>query len=236
MVNIFLDESGVSRGFDESKSSRTFNISLLTTENPKQVERIIRAFNNKVIRAGWPIEIEVKGAELFRAKHNRLIPESFKYKYNSRELIQEILQKLAASTLTIDYITVKKSKIYPHLQAAPYGILYNYFASKILIPKLDRFNNVFLQADARNKEQHTMLKFEGYIETEAYLHIKHPFKLKIEHCDSQKVFGVRAADFVSWAIFRKYESNDNRFYDSIISKVCDFKEWFYKETEVQPTE
>jgi hypothetical protein len=235
MVYIFLDESGVSRGFDE-KSSKTFNIAIVTIDDQEAIKRVVRAFNKKVIRAGWPREVEIKASELFRAKNNRKIPESFKYKYNSYVLLKEFLQKLSCCKLDIDYITVKKSGIYPHLQEAPYGILYNYFASKILIPKIDRFTEVLVRADQRNKEQHTMLKFEGYIETEAYLNILHSFKLKIEHCDSRLVYGVRVADFVSWAIFRKYESDDSRFFDLITSKICDRQEWFYKKIEVLPAE
>ncbi len=228
MVYIFLDESGVTKGFDETKSSKTFNIALLTTEDQDSIKRVIRSFIKKAIKAGWPQDIEIKAAELFKAKHNRRVSEAFKYKHNSYKLIEEILQKLSECDLTIDYISVKKSGIYPHLRESPYGILYNYFASKILIPKLDRFSDVLLRADARNKEQHTMLKFEGYIETEAYLNIKHPIKLKIEHCDSKKVYGVRAVDFISWAIFRKYESKDSRFFDLFKNKVSDYQEWFYK--------
>lgn len=227
MTYIFLDESGVTKGSEETKSSGTFNIALITTQDPEPITNIVHYFIKKVIQAGWPYEIEVKASELFRAKHNKKVPEFFRYKYNSYTLIQELLQKLADCDLTIDYITVKKSEVYPHLQAAPYGILYNYFSAQILIPKLDRFSNVLIRADARNKETHTMLKFEGYLETEAYLNIKHPFELKIEHCDSKKVHGVRAVDFVSWAVFRKYERNDCRFFKLIENKVCDGKEWFY---------
>lgn len=226
---IFLDESGVSRGFDEDCSSKTFNIAIIIVEDPTSINRIFKKFNKELISCYWPREIEIKAYELFRAKHNRKVPEIFKYKHNSYAAIQELLEKLSTCDILVDFITVNKSGIYEHLKAAPYGILYNYYASRVLIPRIDDFKDIEIRADAKNKETHTLLKFDGYIETEAYLNIKHQFRLTIEHLDSRKVYGIRAADFISWSIFRKYEFGDDRFYRKIEKKIGKKQEWHYKE-------
>jgi hypothetical protein len=224
---IFLDESGVTKGFDED-SSETFNIAILIVKDPSPITRIVKKFNKKMVSCHWPREIEIKAYELFRAKHNRKVPEAFTYKHNSYVAIQELLQKLSTCDILVDYITVNKSEINENLKTAPYGILYNYYASKILIPRIHDYQEVLIRADAKSKEMHTLRKFDGYIETEAYVNIKHPLKLRIEHLDSRQVYGIRATDFISWSIFRKYESGDDRFYKTIEGKIGNKQEWHYK--------
>jgi len=44
-------------------------------------------------------------------------------------------------------------------------------------------------------------------------------KLQIKHEDSKKDGCLQAVDFISWAIFRKYEHNDPKYYELIKNKI-----------------
>ncbi len=52
----------------------------------------------------------------------------------------------------------------------------------------------------------------------------------IKHENSQNEACLQVLDFVSWSIFRSYESKDNRFIDLIKNKIVIKKEVFEKIT------
>jgi hypothetical protein len=43
-------------------------------------------------------------------------------------------------------------------------------------------------------------------------------EIDVEHKNSNREGCLQVLDFISWAIFRKYESKDERFYDIIKKK------------------
>ncbi len=49
--------------------------------------------------------------------------------------------------------------------------------------------------------------------------IKPLIDLVITHLDSKNSPPLQAVDFISWAIFRKYEKNDITFYEIIKEKI-----------------
>lgn len=42
--------------------------------------------------------------------------------------------------------------------------------------------------------------------------------MKISHLDSKNSRGLQACDFISWSVFRKYETGDDSYYNIIKSK------------------
>ncbi len=129
---IYLDERGQSTGFSKPGSSKTFNIALVVCNESDSIRRIIKAFEKKLIRKGWPKGIEIKASRIFDARWNPAIPSSFKFKYDVITPLTEIFTKMCTCPLEIDYISVNKSRLSQSLRRAPFGIIYNYLAGEVL--------------------------------------------------------------------------------------------------------
>jgi len=230
-LQIFLDESGQTGGVDKEGSQKTFTITTLSIKSQndyKKMKNILKRFKGELISNGWPIKIrEIKAANIFRIKLDKKIPHAFNQKYSGEKLLKNILEKLSSFPINIDHITVNKENILKRLRNAPYGILYNYYAGKILVPRICNSGLVRLMVDARSKEIPDNNKFDGYIETQAYFNTTEPLKLFISHEDSELNHGIQMVDYFCWAINRKFEFNDSRFIEIIKNKICLHKEWYF---------
>lgn len=191
--------------------------------------KVIRTFEKKLLKNGWPKQVEIKAAHIFRTRFMKNIPSTYKYKNNPTPLLREVLTKLSNCDIEVDYISVKKEKLSDSLKAAPFGIVYNYLAGQLLSARFKSSAKVHLIVDAQNKEVHSGKHFDGYIETKAFESSPNIRLLQIEHLDSHRDRRLRAVDYFAWAVFRKYEHNDERFYNVIRGKlnINNCKAWFY---------
>lgn len=225
---IFQDETG-ELGFDKG-SSKFYVVTILVTDTPKRLRNIIRKFNGKLIRAGWPRNCEVKATRLFNAPRDASIPDTFKYKNNPNPLLFKVLRNIVDAVSYVDSIAVMKSTVYPHLRTLPFGILHNYYAAQILIPNILKYPEVDLFVDKRSKERHSMRHFDGYIEGKVYESVfesQQRVKLAIYPVESHLDYGISAVDYVSWAIFRRFEVGDNRFFYLVKDKIQSIKTFYF---------
>lgn len=227
---IYLDESGQTTGFGKQGSSRTFNIAMIVCNESDGIRRVIKAFEKSLIRHGWPKDIEIKASSLFDARRNPRIPTSFKYKHDAVTPLTSILTKLSSCQIEVDYISVKKERLTENLKTAPFGIIYNYLAGEVLKYRLANSIQVRLIVDAQNTEVHVGKHFNGYIETVAFQVNETLRRFNIQHLESHKVAGLRAVDYFSWSVFRKFEFGDSRFYDLFENSLNrgNCQEWFYQ--------
>jgi len=225
-MNIYLDESG-ELGF-HPRSSKHYVIACVCTDNSKRIAKRFKKYAGFLIRNGWPKEIEPKAARVFNSPFDQEIPDTFKFKKNPYTVILDFLDRLVKMDFEIDTFVVRKAGIEKRLRTVPFGILHNYYARQILIPRIIQYDNVHLFVDQRSKERHAHLHFSAYIETEAFMTKGEHFPLQILHEDSQVVKGISVVDYISWSIFRLFESGDNRYFDVIRSKVVKLEKWFFK--------
>jgi len=225
-MNIYQDESGC-LGFNAG-SSNYFVIALLCPQNSKHIANIIRKFKGRVIKDGWPKSIEIKAHNLFVATTGSRIPNSYKYKQTPEVPIIDVLTSIANCEIEIDAIVVLKSKIDSDLRTLPYGILFNYYSGRVLIDRILCYEAVNLYVDETSKQTHDLLQFDGYIRTGALLTKKRNFPLNIVHGNSNVIRGISAVYFVSWAVFRKYESSDDRFFNLIHHKIVHLKTYYFR--------
>ncbi|MFC1929163.1 hypothetical protein ACFLXK_06200, partial [Chloroflexota bacterium] len=122
-----------------------------------------------------------------------------------------------------------KSKINSDLRTLPYGILFNYYSARVLVNRIVRYDDVHLFVDETSKQTHNLLEFDAYIKNGALLTKKRNFPLEITHGNSNVIHGISAVDFIAWSIFRKYESQDTRFFDLIKQKIENFKPYYFRE-------
>jgi len=203
MSYIFLDESG-DLGFSE-RSSRWFILTLVFTNNHRKVEKCIK----KVHRG-------------LKRKYKKI---SELHAYHADSTTRKKVLKLLSETgdLKILCIILNKKKVYTDLQNQK-SYLYNYTANILL----DRLHNkkllkdgekILVYIDQRETNKFLKKNFEDYLKSNLIKKGNNHFEIKIKPSHTEKC--LQAVDFISWAIFRKYEKNDYEYYEIIKNKVIE---------------
>lgn len=229
---IYCDESGES-SFSEITAFKFFSVCTMTIEETKRkkIRNTMRKKSAKLYRLGWPRELEIKATNLHNLKNNKEIPQAVKNLIDGDKFIEEILFSVKhACQPRIDYIVVNKDGIKdPSFRSSPYGITYNFFAGKVLVPLILEIKDCFLTVDKRNKEMHNQKHFDGYIETRVRgdaFEKGIDLELEIKHDDSQTNYGLQAVDFFSWSIYRTIARNDERFFRIFKDLVKIGEKWY----------
>mgnify|MGYP000998562390 CR=1 FL=1 len=224
MYYLFIDESGELG--TNSGSSEFFLIAALSTENPKALEKRIWKEKAKLINAGWPKDIEIKGTSLWSSPYNPKIPKEISQR--REEIMCEMISSICAGPNKVHYSIAKKKHLSPHIMKAEYGIAYNWLCGTLLCRAYPRYfpGPLEIVVDQRSKETHTKTKFDGYLETRLVGDCEHQLSLSIAHKESHDVPGLQAVDFLSWGLFRKYEKGQPKFADLIKNNIGYCDDWY----------
>jgi len=222
MKRLFLDESGEC-SFSPDTVYKHFLITIVSID-PSVMNTLKNRLKRKFaqfVKRGWDRTREIKAYEVYKDK-----------RFGS-EAIYEVLNALTtAPTLEISYVVVNKENITNQsFRNAPYGTGYNYFTGLLLSELVfeDNFHDVHLTYDLKNKESHEKKHFREYLETRIIgtaLEKNVDVNLTIEGLDSQSSYGLSAVDYFSWAIFRRFERKDSRFFDVFQHKLKRRREWY----------
>lgn len=224
MEYMFLDESG-DCSFSDTSIAEHFVITVVTVNKyeMKKIKNHLKRVFVDIYSAGWNKSREVKAYDIF----------------NDRKFGQPWFEKIFGcltniGSLKVNYIVVRKKGLESEtFKKAPYGIAYNYFTGRLLSELIfeDKIYSANLTFDKRNKETHDNKPFKEYLLTqingkafEEGLDVE--FVLRPE--DSQFCYGLIAADFFSWGIFRKIEYGDETYFDLFSSKIHRRQEWYIK--------
>lgn len=212
MHYLFLDESG-DLGFDFTKkgTSGVFIITCLFTENKKPIEKIIKNIHSQLNK---------------KLKKKSGVLHAFKEKPVTR---QRLLKKLAECNCSIMTIYLNKKKVYTKLYDEK-AVLYNY-VTNILLDRICSkrltvsINSLLLIASRRETNKFLNENFKRYLKSQA---IKNSYKmnLAIEIKSPYEEKALQAVDFVSWAIFRKYQFGDESYYNTIKKKIIEERPLF----------
>ena len=207
MPYIFLDERG-DLGFDFSKkkTSKYFVITFLFLKSKGSVENIVK----KIFRTFNKNEIK---------RHSGVL-HAYKEKPNTR---LKLLTMLKGKDVSIISIYLNKKKVYTKLKNEKH-VLYNYVAnilldrvySRKLIP-IDQ--PIHLIASRRETNKFLNQNFKHYLESQS--DSKHNVRLIIEVRKPSEEKCLQVVDFVSWAIFRKREHNEDAYYNIIKPKIVE---------------
>lgn len=202
MAYVFLDESG-DLGFSD-KSSQWFMFTIAITSNPRLLE--------KVVRKVWgPLKRKHKKLGELHAFHQDEI---------TRKRVLKLL--LEIEDLKILTVILDKEKVYVDLRNQK-NYLYNYTANVLLeilhdskdILKDDEPLHIFIDRKDTKKtvrENFISLLMES-------MKRKRKAHVSIVLHSSHENKSLQAVDFISWAIFRKYERGDEKYYDIIKKKI-----------------
>ena len=120
-------------------------------------------------------------------------------------------------------IVLNKNKVYIDLQNQK-NYLYNYTANVLL----DRLHNknlvrtdepVELYIDQKDTNKFLKNNFEKYLQDNLKKWGNQKIKIKIKPSHTEKC--LQAVDFISWAIFRKYEQGDYEYYEIIKNSIVE---------------
>jgi len=203
MTCIFMDESG-DMGFSK-KSSKWFLFTIALTSNPRLLEKA-------VIKVWKPLKKKHKKLGELHAFHQDEV---------TRKRMLRALSEI--DDLKVFSVILNKKKVHIDLQNQK-NYLYNYTANVILdrliaSKRIDRDSHIFLVVDRKYTKKNLRENFITYI-TEA-VKKKRGGKFEMTLAASHDEKGLQAVDFISWAIFRKYERGDYEFYEIIKDKIID---------------
>lgn len=126
-------------------------------------------------------------------------------------------------------IYVKKSAIYTTTdKTSEKHMLYNYIVNILLDRVMTQKiipNDKKIEFIASRRETNKVLNdnFISYIKDESK---KHPFELEIKIKMPAQEKWLQVVDFISRAIYQKYEKNNNLFYNIIKNKIIEEKSLF----------
>ena len=153
----------------------------------------------------------------------REIPE-FKFNNSSHEIKRRVLECIAESDIDIWYALLRKNQLHEKLRNKPH-IVYNYLVASLIA-------KIFLWYEPRNAFNVIVDKCLNGIHREDFDHyvgfkmleqsegdLEFPDYMTISHVDSRQEPCIQAADFISGAVYRKYQMDDAKYY-AIIEEKC----------------
>jgi len=203
MAYIFLDESG-DLGFSKS-SSKWFIFTIAMVSNPRSLERVVKKI--------W---------KPLRKKYKKL---GELHAYRADDITRtRMLRKLnELMGLKVLCVILNKKKVHIDLQNEK-NYLYNYTAN-ILLDRLHSSatiksnEQIDLFIDRKDTKKKLRENFINYLTGQMNNRGRKHFTVTLHTSHENK--SLQAVDFISWAIFRKYERGDFEFYELIKSKITD---------------
>lgn len=201
MAYIFMDESGcLGFDFEKKKTSKNFIITFLLTKNKNILDKIV----SKTFQAIPPKKRKTHAGTLHCNKEDN----------KTRTKLFTLLQ---GKDIAVMIISLNKQRVYSRLQDEK-TILYNY-VTNILLDRIARKNllpiseKINLIASRRETNRFLNDNFKYYLETQNTATRQILLDVTIKTPSSEK--GLQVVDFISWAIFRKYEHKEDYFYNMI---------------------
>jgi hypothetical protein len=203
MTHLFIDESG-DLGFSKD-SSRWFVFTIALTNNKRALEKVIKRARATLRKKFHAVgELHAYHADEFTRKR--------------------VLKALADTTdLQVLCVVLNKQKVYVDLQNQK-NYLYNYVAN-ILLDRLHTKQIVAIDEhldicfDRKDTKKNLRSNFMQYLQ--GSLATKRNGKIDITLRASHEEKALQAVDFISWAIFRKYERGDFEYYELIKDKIVE---------------
>jgi len=178
---------------------------MILTSNKRPLEKIIKKTRNTLKK-------KYKSVNELHAYHADGV---------TRKRVLQLLAQLP--DLQVLCVVLNKEKVYIDLQNQK-NYLYNYVAnilldrlhSKDILPQSEHLEICF---DRKDTKKNLRTNFTQYLEDA--LTSKRNGKVAITLEASHHEKALQAVDFVSWAIFRKYEQGDYEYYELIKDKIVE---------------
>lgn len=196
---MYIDESGDLGEY----GTKYFTIAGVIVDNPAILSRIIKRLRK--------IKLKKKIKELPEIKAN-----------NSDNRVKEfILKKLSLSECRIIAIVINKADVKKHLFDAKEK-LYNYLCG-ILVKRIGSgVDNLQIIIDQKHTNSLLREDLSNYLKNKMCL-INNNLKLEVDHRISQSLNELQVVDFVAWCINRKFNTNEDYYFNIIKDKIIDIE-------------
>lgn len=203
---LFMDESGcLGFDFNKKKTSKWFVVTFLFSSSKRPLEKIV-----KKVHGGLRKQLH---------KHSGVLHCNNEKPATRKHLLKLLNEK----DCSIMAIYLNKRKVYTRLQDEKH-VLYNYVTnilldrifSKCFVPETKK---ITLIASKRETNKFLNDNFAGYLNRK--VNHEHNIELKVEIKTPAAEKSLQIVDFVSWAIFRKYEYGDDSYYNLIKEKILE---------------
>jgi hypothetical protein len=207
MAFIFLDESG-DLGFNFSKkgTSKFFVVTFLFAPDGRSaIEKVVKKTHSELKK---------------KIKRKMSVLHAVNEKPITR---QRLLKRISEKDCTIMAIYLNKSKVFTKLQDEK-QVLYNY-VTNILLDRvctkrvIPSDSQIELIASRRETNKFLNENFKDYLNRKLRANHKRLMNVSIRTPAAEK--SLQAVDFISWAIFRKYERGDDSYYNLIKAKIIE---------------
>jgi len=203
MLYLYLDESG-DLGFDffAKKPSKYFTVTVMLVQGLENRKKIANAVRKTLRR------------KLSKHKQNEL-----KGSKQSIGIKRYFYRQIESVPFEIYALTLNKRRVYDYLSQKKDRV-YNFITRNVLdkIPFEDASVRVSLVID-RSKSKREILEFNEYLVRHLGGKLEPRIPLDIDHHLSHEDLPLQAVDLFSWGIFRKYEKDDEEWYDVFRNKV-----------------
>jgi len=203
MSYLFMDESG-DLGFDLTKrgTSKFFVVTLLHVQDKRPIEGVIsRTYSS------------------LKTKHKK--KENILHSFRESSMTRmKVLRSLCEKDIDIFTICIDKRNIRSHAQRDKsnfYNFITHMLLDTVIEKSLLKGNTVELIASRRETNRFLNDIFVKYIGGE--IRKRHHIKIDVSIALPQDEKCLQAVDFISWAIFRKYENGDPSYYQIVREKI-----------------
>lgn len=204
-MNLYLDESGdlgwtLDKPYQSGGSSRYLTIATLII--PKAISHLPKRIVKKIYRnRKQPTRIEIKGHSLSNEEKDNFIRMTVSL-FKNQPLIQSSV------------ITVKKENVQAHIRSDA-NKLYNYMVSFAVLDKIKSHPVVNFTPDPRSIKIASGNSLIDYLQIKLWFEMNAATKLIYSPMESKSNLNLQFIDIICHIIWKRYESNEYRFYNRI---------------------
>jgi hypothetical protein len=188
----FLDEAGDVNPFG---GSRFLVVAVLVVEQPKMVERHLKRIYQKLARK--PTSGEMKATQ------------------SEERVVKQLLQFITKEEISIVTVIVNKRDMVKPL--AKTEEMYRWAVGQVVRHGVKQWPRLLIHLDKRYTTKTLQIQLEQQIREMLTNIYQEVVLIRQEDSHSQK--GLQVVDYVVWAIFQKYERNNEQFYQIIADKI-----------------
>lgn len=214
----YLDEAG---DFDFSpKGSAYYLYTALVTDSPLALNNDMMHAKYRLILENLPLSKSHQGNDYFHASEDAPL---------TRELAFEAIEK-HLDEFRIYSIIIQKNKANPSIRdPKPFFsmIMENLLKDVILYERVvDNYDHICIMTD-RVPVQKKRAAIIGAMKRNLKTLLQGKTKYSLTSMDSKSDFGLQAADYCSWALYRSWTNGDEQYRDKIASSVKHEEDFFH---------
>ncbi len=192
---IYIDESG-DLGLSE-KSSKVLVISALITDNPGQLDRII------------------KNARRYKFNRELRKAKEIKFTKSSLELREYLIEKMNETTVCQGiHCIMDKGKLYSKYLRGNKHKMYNFVAGSMASAIILDSDNVEVRIDKSKGKYILRTDFNQYFEQKLRIG-SNIGKINIFHSHSENFSGIQLVDILSGSVYQKFNNTNSIYVDKI---------------------